>query len=116
MRGSCLFDDVDYSIRARERGRLFVLTAAKLNHSMSQMNRPDLSLFHYRFSRNRLIVIRSMRAKFGQYLLFGFSVVFHSATVAFRGLLEPQIRLESLLSALSGIRGYIDGLRRLDPK
>lgn len=116
MRGSCLFDDVDYSIRAREKGRLFVLPAATLNHAMSLVNRPDLALFHYRFSRNRWIVLRSMRAKFGQYLLFGFSVVFHSATVALRGLLEPQIRGEALLSALSGIRGYIDGLRGLDPK
>jgi GT2 family glycosyltransferase len=116
MRGSCLFDDVDYSIRAREKGRLFVLTAARLNHAMSQVNRPDLALFHYRFSRNRWIVMKSMGAKIGRHPLFALSVIFLAATIAVRGLLDPKARVEYLKSAASSIGGYVDGLRKLNPK
>jgi len=116
MRGSCLFDDVDYSIRARERGRLFVLTAATLDHAMSPVNRPDLALFYYRFSRNRFIVMKSMRAKIGRHLLFALSVIFLATTITLRGLLDPKARAEYLKSAASSIGGYVDGLRKLDPK
>jgi GT2 family glycosyltransferase len=116
LRGSCLFDDVDYSVRAREKGRLFVITGAVLEHSMSQRNRPNLELFYYRFSRNRWIIMSSTRARVGQYLLFAFSVFFLATTLVAKGFLNSQLRVELLRSANSSIKGYVDGLLGLAPK
>lgn len=116
LRGSCLFDDVDFSLRARKHGRLFVITGALLCHSMSKLNRPDLELFHYRFSRNRWVVLRSMRAGPDRFFLFLISVALTALILGLLSLTDLHNRRTFLSAAVSSLRGYLDGLRNLPPK
>jgi GT2 family glycosyltransferase len=60
--GSALFEDVEFSIRAHRHGRLLVNTAARLQHLEAPEGRPDSFLYSYRFTRNRLLVVKNLES------------------------------------------------------
>jgi GT2 family glycosyltransferase len=116
LRGSCLFDDVDYSVRAAKQGSLYVLPKSVLFHSMSLANRPDLELYYYRFSRNRWFVLNSLPRGGHKYISYGFSVVFMSIYLFLKAFLNPKMMFEYLTAIRSTIFGFFDGLRQASPK
>ena len=59
--GSCLCEDVEFSTRAAKTGRLLVVPSAHLYHSSAAEGRPDPFLHSYRFTRNRIRVIRNVK-------------------------------------------------------
>lgn len=59
--GSSLCEDVEFSTRAAKVGKLFVVPTAHLYHSSAAEGRPDLFLHSYRFTRNRIRVIRNIK-------------------------------------------------------
>jgi len=73
MQGSCLCEDVEFSIRASAYGDLIVDPRAHLTDLRSMESRLD-ELYFYRFVRNRLRVISLIR-KWNSYPMFAFSVV-----------------------------------------
>jgi GT2 family glycosyltransferase len=58
--GSGLFEDVEFSTRARHFGELRVNPSATLLHRMADSGRPDSFLYAYRFVRNRRRVVRNL--------------------------------------------------------
>lgn len=79
--GSGLFEDVEFSTRARHRGSLLVNPSATLLHQMADSGRPDSFLYSYRFVRNRRRVIRNLCMK-RSFLLFPLSIILQSAVYA----------------------------------
>jgi GT2 family glycosyltransferase len=116
LRGSSLFEDVDFSVRARRLGYLVVLCSAVLDHEMSPDFRPDLALHHYRFSRNRWIVLRSLRAGPLRYFSFFLSVVFMEVYLALKWVTLPNERQEYWGAMKQNLLGYLDGLKSNPPK
>lgn len=116
LRGSSLFDDVDFSIRASRKGDLHVLPASTLHHSMSLANRPNLELYYYRFSRNRWFVLKSLSRGAHKYISYGVSVVFMMVYLSLKAVLNPKMALEYFASIKSTVRGFIDALRGSQPR
>jgi glycosyltransferase involved in cell wall biosynthesis len=59
--GSSLCEDVEFSTRAAKIGKLLVVPTAHLYHSSAVEGRPDPFLHSYRFTRNRIKVIRNVK-------------------------------------------------------
>lgn len=59
--GSSLCEDVEFSTRASKFGKLLVVPTAHLYHSSAMEGRPDQFLHSYRFTRNRITVIRNVK-------------------------------------------------------
>lgn len=79
--GSGLFEDLEFSTRARHFGRLLVDPSATLLHRMAESGRPDSFLYSYRFIRNRRRVIHNLRTK-RSLLLFPLSIVLQTIVYA----------------------------------
>ena len=116
LRGSCLFEDVDFSVRASRLGQLYVLPQSILNHSMSVTNRPDLELFYYRFSRNRWFVLRSLSRGSFKYLTFGASVLFVALYLVMKSASHPELSRDYLRAVRSTFAGFFDGLSGAQPR
>lgn len=116
LRGSCLFDDVDFSIRARNLGSLSVICDAVLDHSMSPSFRPDLGLYHYRFSRNRWLVMRSLKAGPFRHAAFLSSVIFMELYLLYKWVSNPLKREEYWDAMKQNLLGYLGGVRNTPPK
>jgi len=116
LRGSCLFEDVEFSIRARKLGNLAVFCSAVLDHEMSPAFRPDLSLYHYRFSRNRWLVMRSLKAGPVRHIGFFLSVLFLGLYLIFKWASRPLERDKYKDAIKQNLFGYLDGLRGKPPK
>lgn len=116
--GSCLFEDVDYSVRASRAGRLVINPNLILEHDLSMIERPDLPLYAYRFSRNRLYVIRNLRQKPVAFCFYTLSVFVLSSMYFARGCFtsDKSLRVENYSASKATIRGYIDALRGKEPK
>jgi GT2 family glycosyltransferase len=61
LKGSALVEDLEFSIRARKLGALYVVSTAHLYHGYSEVNRPDSILHYYRFARNRYFLYGKRR-------------------------------------------------------
>ena len=59
--GSGLCEDVEFSTRVAKIGNLFVVPTALLYHSSASEGRPDQFLHSYRFTRNRIMVIKNIK-------------------------------------------------------
>ena len=59
--GSSLCEDVEFSTRASKFGKLLVIPTAHLYHSSAAEGRPDPYLHSYRFTRNRIWVIKNVK-------------------------------------------------------
>jgi len=116
LKGSSLFDDVDFSVRARRLGDLVVFCSAVLDHDMSPDFRPNLGLHHYRFSRNRWLVMRSLRAGTVRHFGFFLSVVFMAVYLAYKSLALRHERQEYWNAMKQNLLGYLDGLKNSPPK
>jgi GT2 family glycosyltransferase len=116
LRGSGLFEDVDFSIRARRFGDLSVVCDAVLDHSMSPSFRPDLGLYHYRFSRNRWLVMRSLRAGLFRHGVFLFSMIFMGLYLLFKWATTPFERKIYWNAVKQNLSGYLAGARNTPPK
>lgn len=116
LRGSSLFDDVDFSIRASRKGSLHVLPTSTIHHSMSLANRPNLELYYYRFSRNRWFVLKSLSRGANKYIFYGVSVVFMMIYLSVKAFLNPRMAFEYYLSIKSTLLGSFDGVRGAQPR
>jgi GT2 family glycosyltransferase len=58
--GSCLFEDVDFSVKNRKSGKLLVDTSLELFHFSAVQNRPNPELYWFRFARNRIFVLKTI--------------------------------------------------------
>ena len=116
LRGSGLFEDVEFSVRARRLGGLVVICDAVLDHSMSSSFRPDLGLYHYRFSRNRWLVMHSLKAGYFRYGVFLFSVMFMELYLLFKWATTPIERKTYWDAIKQNLLGYLDGARNNPPK
>lgn len=57
--GSALFEDVEFSLRAKLKGDLLLVDPSLvLLHESAEENRPDPFTYWYRFSRNRMEILR----------------------------------------------------------
>ena len=59
--GSSLCEDVEFSTRAAKIGKLMVVPTAHLYHSSAIEGRPDTFLHSYRFTRNRIRIIKNIK-------------------------------------------------------
>jgi GT2 family glycosyltransferase len=102
--GSALFEDVEFSTRARALGELFVNPRATLNHNVSEIGRPDSRTYAYRFVRNRLRVIRNLGTK-RSILAYPLSTVLQMLVY-----LTKSSERRSLIQGT--LRGLVDEVRR----
>jgi len=93
--GSCLFEDVEFSVRSPS-DKLFVDTELQLEHQSSSLNRPDTQLFWFRFAKNRFELVKISQVSLGWYLWGNFG-------------LSLQILLGSELEKRQAIRGLVSG-------
>ena len=85
--GSSLFEDTEFSLRASRMGKLLVTPEALLLHTLSPVERPNLELYSYRFSRNRWFVIKAMEDPKAQ-IWYWLSVLFLSSMFTLKSLLS----------------------------
>lgn len=118
LRGSCLFEDVDFSMRASTFGELIVMPEAKLIHSLSGLERPNAELYAYRFSRNRLYVIENTKRKFLSFTTYIFSVFVLFLLYGVRGIFSRsrEKRLQMRSAGRATWRGFYDGVSGKAPR
>ena len=109
LRGGSLFDDVELSVRAAQRGKLAVIPSAVLEHDLSPIGRESRDLFLFRFNRNRFLVAQVMRFKAARYFSIVASGVFLATVeiwffVTGRGAIHVRNAKEALKGLISGIR------------
>lgn len=95
--GSCLFEDVEFSIRQRH-GEMWVNTSLVLEHQSSPANRPNEELYWYRFAKNRYELVRGAFVQRNWYLWGNVGLFL-------------QISLGSQLAKRKAIRGLWMGTR-----
>ncbi len=114
--GSALFEDVEFSARVGKAGRLRVDTNARLDHSMSLINRPNETLHYYRFSRNRWLVLQALGLSWRRKFEMLNSALFMFVVLLGKAAFSPRDWRTFMASALSTLAGYRDGLFAKDPK
>jgi GT2 family glycosyltransferase len=117
LKGSCLFEDVEFSVRAKGLGRLVVLPQVKLEHFEASEQRPNNELFAYRFNRNRFFVIRALPNPFVSRFYYFLSslalVIYYFVNTAFGG---KESRQQNFRIAKSSWRGLRDAVFNIEPK
>ena len=108
MPGGALFEDVEFSVRARRHGRLVVDTGARIEHALAAEGRPDTRTHHRRWVRNRYEVIEAMGTA-GSRFWFWWSTLGYFLAIG-RHLLgrDPEFRQ----AALGLLDGSLAVLRR----
>lgn len=116
--GSCLFEDVDFSIRAAKSGKLAVNSHAILNHDLSEIERPNLALYAYRFSRNRFFVISNLEFKLLAFWFYTISVATLAFVYGFKGCITSVEvpRKENFAASIATLKGYFDALLGKEPR
>lgn len=116
--GSGLFEDVYFSLKASRLGSLYVARDARLEHSLSEVGRPDLALYSYRFSRNRWFVAQAHPRKLQTAFWYVVSVAFLAAVNSFNSLLtrETSQRLGYRRASAATVTGLIDAFASRKPR
>lgn len=102
--GSGLFEDVEFSTRARHLGRLLVNPSAVLVHRMAESGRPDDFLYAYRFVRNRRRVIHNLKTK-RSLLLFPLSIILQAAVYATKRKKRRHLLHGTIQAIIDDFRG-----------
>jgi len=116
--GSGLFEDVYFSIRASQIGELYVSPSARLEHTLSDIGRPDLDLYSYRFSRNRWFVARAHHRPRQTAFWFMISVAFLTLVNLSKSFhaKDQVLRSQYRTAALRTLQGAADAVRQFDPR
>jgi GT2 family glycosyltransferase len=104
LRGAALAEDLHFSMLAARNGTLWVDATAELWHSYSQVERPDESLYAYRFARNRWFVIVDKT----NYRVSTMFYVASNLTLAAITLLRGIVSADKVLYVASG--NYVIGM------
>jgi GT2 family glycosyltransferase len=108
MPGGALFEDVEFSVRARRAGRLVVDTGARIEHALAAEGRPDTRTHHQRWVRNRYAVVVAM-GRDGSKVWFWWSTLGYFLAIA-RHLLGRDAEYRQ--AALGLLDGSLAVLRR----
>lgn len=116
LKGSCLFEDVDFSQRAARHGSLFVLPNVYLEHLEAPEERPTSEIFAYRFNRNRYFVINNMQNTVKPKLYFFMSSMAISAFYLAKFFLNAKPSRGHWKKMYSNsVAGTLDACRNKDP-
>ena len=114
LRGGSLFDDVELSVRAAQKGKLAVIPSAVLEHDLSPIGRENRDLFLFRFNRNRFLVAQVMNFKALRFFSIVASGVF-LATVEIWFFVRGQGAIH-VRNANAALKGLISGIRNEEPR
>jgi len=115
--GSCLFEDVIFSSKARLYGQLIVDPSAVLVHNLSSVNRADKNVEAYRFSRNRWNFVRAVNKRKAKLLGFFWSIICLQVYYFILFLRNPNDNRDEYLSLMRNTAyGFIDGLLKRPPR
>lgn len=110
--GSCLGEDVEFSLRAARLGHLWVLPWVVLSHSREEQGRPDEFLHHYRLVRSRREISRLRDSSVVGFLSWVWGALGQAAVVAGAVLSRRRESQTVGWPALRGcVAGFLDGLR-----
>lgn len=116
--GSALFEDTEFSVRASKLGTLLVDPSAILNHAYSSVERPNLPLYAYRFSRNRWFVLRARGRLHVDGFWYWLSVIFLATLYLLSALRAKKSNdmSELFLACSATLTGAWDVLLKRPPK
>lgn len=114
--GSCLFDDVLFSVKAQNYGELAIQPSAFLRHLLSPNQRPDEFLHYFRYSRNRWLVIKEL-GSITNYVYYVISVLFLGFHFFGRAIFARRESRQALIkNGLATFSGFVSALAGGDPK
>ena len=102
--GSSLCEDIEFSTRIAKTGKLLVVPSAQLFHSSAEEGRPDPFLHSYRFTRNRICVVRNVKQ--------WYSWPVYCLSLILLIIMDIRKRKEGLKSIHGIVQGVIDQLLR----
>ena len=110
--GSCLGEDVEFSLRAARFGQLWVVPWLVLNHSREAQGRPDEFLHHYRLVRSRREISRLRDPSIVGFISWVWGALGQAAVVAGAVLnRRPESRTVGWMALRGCVVGFLDGLR-----
>lgn len=106
--GQSLFEDVIFSIKAREKGKLVVDTSIIFEHEESKLERPNQTNFYKMWIFNRYFVVLNLDESFTKYLAFHWTNLGKIFQVFFEMIL---LNKESFFKFVGICLGYLQLLR-----